>query len=111
MGMKAVVLVVVALAMLLILFEVDWNPQFGWPQSIERPDAEQEVRFRACVDEHDRIIHAETFAAIDNPDVQREVLSTRKEQAARECRESFPQRTVRIEEPFRFNLIDLEFRH
>ena len=100
----------VALLVVLLLFDVDVNPRFALPAETEQVDAEQEARFAACLAEQDRIVHAETFAAIDNPDVQREVLSVRMEQAARECREAYPERRVTIETPFQFNLIDLEFR-
>ncbi len=107
---KVTFLLAAGLIVLLILFEVRVDPQFALPQTIERTDDEQEARYRACVAERDRVIHAETFAKIDNPDVQREVLSTRKDQAAKECRNAFPERTVTADEPFRFNLVDLEFR-
>lgn len=100
-----------SLLILVLLFDVDIEPQFTMPRAVERADAEQEARYRACVDQRDARIHAETFATIDNPDVQREVLSTRKGQAAMACRQEYPQRLVTVEEPFRFNLIDLTFRY
>lgn len=108
---KALLAMVGCVIVVLALFDVDIDPQFALPQQVEQADAEQEAAYLACVDEQDRIIHAETFAAIDNPDVQREVLSTRREQAARACREMFPERSVTVEEPFRFKLVDLEFRY
>ena len=83
---------------------------FAPARTVEETDAVQEDRYRSCVAERDAVIHEETFATIDNPDVQREVLATRKERAARDCREAFPARTVMVEEPLRFNLVDLEFR-
>lgn len=99
-----------ALVILLVLYDVDVNPELQLARSLEIPDAAQEERFLTCVAERDAVIHEETFATIDNPDVQREVLATRKERAARDCRAAFPARTVTIEEPFHFNLVDLEFR-
>lgn len=109
--MKTVVsIAVLALALLLILFEVDVNPQFAMPRSVERTDAGQEARFDACMDEQDRLIHGETFAAVDNPDVQREILARRMREANGTCREQFPERKVTVEEPFRFNLVDLKPR-
>ena len=108
---KLFLLAGVLLLALVLLFDVEVDPQFAMPREVELPDPEQEARYRACVDEQDARIHAETFAAIDNPDVQREVLSTRKAQAARACRQTYPERRVAVEEPFRFNLIDLTFRY
>ena len=51
----------------------------------------QEELFRECVAARDREIHRKTFATIDNPDVQREILATEKERAVRECREKYPE--------------------
>ena len=107
---KALLVVIAALLLVLALFKVDVNPQFSLPRDIERADAKQEARYDDCVEEQDRIVHGETFAAIDNPDVQREVLSRRMEEAKTECRQQFPRRVVTVSEPFRFNLVDLEFR-
>lgn len=50
----------------------------------------QQIRYEECVAERDHEIHKKTFATIDNPDVQREVLATQKEIAKRECRRMFP---------------------
>jgi len=100
----------VSLAVVLVLFDVDVRPQFALARTVEVPDEAQEGRYLSCVAERDAVIHEETFSTIDNPDVQREVLATRKAQAKLDCREAHPARTVTVEEPFRFNLIDFEFR-
>lgn len=92
-------------------FDVDINLEFSMPRNVEMLDFEQESLFKNCVDEKDRLIHAETFGTIDNPDVQREILVTEKERAARECREIYPERRVTTSEPFHFNAIDLTFRY
>jgi hypothetical protein len=47
----------------------------------------QQILYEECVAARDYEIHKKTFATIDNPDVQREVLATQKEIAKRECRE------------------------
>jgi len=99
------------LIMALILFDVDIDPEFSLPHDVVTLDSNQESRFKNCVDEKDRLIHAETFAAIDNPDVQREILITEKERAARVCRDTYPQRRVTVSEPMHFNVIDLTFRY
>lgn len=81
------------------------------PRDAETLDIKQESLFEDCVDERDRLIHAETFGAIDNPDVQREILIAEKERAVSDCRQIFPENRVTISEPFYFNLIDLTFRY
>lgn len=106
----ALLVAVAAMIALLIAFDVQLNPEFALPRTVERPDAAQEAKFAACVAERDGRIHEETFARIDNPDVQREVLAARKADAKRACRAEFPQRTVTVEEPMRINLIDLRPR-
>ena len=59
------------------------------------PASEQEKRFQTCVAERDREIHRRVFSTIDNPDVQREYLSTQKEIAIGECRLQYPQNGAR----------------
>jgi len=108
---KSAVLILAAVALLLIFFDVDFRPELAMPRDVEVSDPEQEGRYRACVDERDRAIHAETFDRIDNPDVQREVLATRKDRAKRECREMFPARTITVRQEFRFNLLDMRYRY
>ena len=81
------------------------------PRDVDVVDAEQELRFENCVGDRDRLIHAETFGNIDNPDVQREILITRKEQAVRECRAGFPESRVTTSESLHFNVIDMTFRY
>jgi len=79
-------------------------------REIQQLDAAQEARFDACVEQKDDLVHAEVFGDVDNPDVQREMLMTRKEQLVRTCRDEFPESRVTVEEPFRFNLLDIKFR-
>ena len=95
----------------MVLFDIDLNPQFAMSGESQQIDKEQEARFDACVDEKDRLVHAETFAGVDNPDVQREMLMSRKEQLVRECRIEFPETRVTVTTPFRFNLLDVKFRY
>jgi hypothetical protein len=98
-------------AVVVVLFDIDLNPQFAMSSETEQMDQEQEASFNACVDEKDRLVHAETFAGVDNPDVQREMLMARKEQLVRECRVEFPETRVTVITPFRFNLLDVKFRY
>lgn len=110
--MKKILLAAVAAGVLLIaLFDVDVDYRFTWPHTEQRPDPEQEARYEACVERYDREIHAETFARIDNPDVQREILYRRMQAAKQRCREEHPPRTTTVDVPFEFNLIDLRWRY
>lgn len=101
----------VLLVIFLALFRVDFRFEFALPGERKIVDPEQERRFRDCVEARDREIHERTFGAIDNPDVQREVLITEKERAIAACRESYPETTVTEPQPFRFNLFDIERRY
>ena len=98
-------------AVILVLFDIGINPQFSMPRETEQADAEQEAQFHECVERKDRAVHAETFGNVDNPDVQREMLMTRKERVVSECRDEFPEIRMSIMEPFRFNVIDIKFRY
>lgn len=105
-GTAAAILVIV-----LVLFDVDVEPEFALPREVAVPDPEREARYEACVEREDEIIHRETFDRIDNPDVQREVLAARKEEARTRCREEHPVRMTTKHEPLRVNLLDLRFRY
>jgi hypothetical protein len=59
-------------------------------QPVETGQPNHDALFEECVATKDRRIHKEVFATVDNPDVQRELLATRKERAIRECREHYP---------------------
>lgn len=110
--MKVLVgLVGLALIVTLLLFDVDLNVEMQWPEQSESVDPEQEARYEACVEEADHRVHSETFAAIDNPDVQREILYRRMQDEKVACRAEWPERTVTAEQPFRFNLVDLTWRY
>ena len=99
-----------ALGATLVFFEVDLNIRFAMPHDAEEVDPEQEARYEVCMEEQDRIVHGETFAAIDNPDVQREVLARRMRDAEELCRSEFPRRTITVQRPFEFNIVDLDPR-
>ena len=108
---KALLAVVAAGVALIALFEVEVDYRFTWPHTEERPDPQQEARYEACVERRDQEIHAEAFARIDNPDVQREIIYRRMQEAKQRCRESHPLRMTTVEAPFEFNLIDLHWRY
>lgn len=107
---KTLLIALAGLALVLVLFDVDVDFRFALPRDVEQLDAEQEARYTACMQEQDRIVHSQTFAEIDNPDVQREVLARRMREASLRCREEFPERRETVRSPFEFNLIDLKAR-
>ena len=112
MNWKTIVWIsVVALAALLVLFEIRVDLQFSLPGERQQEDPEQEARFAACYAERDREIHDVAFGTIDNPDVQKLYIRNNRDQAAAECRQRFPEQLVTVEEPFRFNVFDLRFRY
>lgn len=99
-----------ALVLLLLMFDVDVDFRFSLPRTERALDAEQEALYDDCVVQADREVHAETFAEVDNPDVQREWLYRRMEAAKAECRSTYPQRHVDVEHPLEFNVVNLRRR-
>ena len=94
-----------------LLFAVRLYFNMVLPSTIKIADEAQELLYLDCIKNEDRIIHQETFSLIDNPDVQREVLITKKEHAARNCRAKFPLFYKSKDQAFQFNLIDFEYRY
>lgn len=101
---------VAALLALVALFDVSFDFEFSLPGERRQPDPAQEGRYAACYAALDREIHARAFGTIDNPDVQKLYISNNRDIARAECREQFPEQTIVVEEPLRFNLIELRFR-
>ena len=99
-----------ALVALLVLFEIRFRLEFSMPGESSQLDAAQEARYAACYAERDNEIHDVAFGTIDNPDVQKLFILNNRKRAATECRQRFPEQSTVIEEPFRFNLVDLNFR-
>ncbi len=107
---KLICSVAVLMALVIALFDVTLNFDFGLPQETELPDAEQEARYQACYEARDAEIHRTAFGTIDNPDVQKEFITGSRARAAIECRAAHPQRTVTATTPFHFNVLDFEPR-
>ncbi|MEM9209286.1 MAG: hypothetical protein AAGA61_08560, partial [Pseudomonadota bacterium] len=99
-----------ALLLMLLLFDVELDLGLVMPGTERRIDEEQEIRYAACVEAADRDVHAETFAEVDNPDVQREWLYQRMQAAKSTCRSTHPQRYVDVERSFEFNVVNLRRR-
>ena len=99
-----------AVVLLLVLFEVRINFEVSLPGTSEQPDPDQEARYATCYADRDDEIHEVAFTTIDNPDVQKLYILNNREQAVTECRLLFPERGIEVDVPFRFNLLDLQFR-
>lgn len=103
-------LVVIAGIVLLVLYDVTFVLNFGDTRAVETPDPAVEVEYERCYQQKDAALHAEAFGTIDNPDVQREVISAGRQRIASECRAEYPKRLTTIDLPSEFNLIDLDPR-
>ncbi len=107
---KAVWIGIVAFVGLFVLFDVRINFEFSLAGESSQLDAQQESRYTACFATRDMEIHDVAFGTIDNPDVQKLYILNNRKRAATECRQRFPEQWITVEEPFRFNLVDLNFR-
>ena len=102
--------VVLAAIVLLALYDITFVLDFGGVRTVEAPDQAVEIQFENCFHEKDEALHADAFGTIDNPDVQREVISAGRQRIRRECRALFPQRLIEVEQQSERNLIDLAAR-
>jgi hypothetical protein len=96
--------------LLLALFEINFRFEMGLPRNVEVPDPMIEARYEKCYADRDHALHEAAFGSIDNPDVQKEFINSKRAEAVRECRARHPQALITVEEPLRFNLVDLEPR-
>jgi len=108
---KAAWVSVTTLVLVLVLFEIRVDVEFSVPGTSEQPDPGQEARYAACYADRDAKIHDIAFSTIDNPDVQKLYILNNRELAARECRLLFPEQRIEVDQPFRFNLLELRFRY
>ena len=93
--------------MVAALYDVDLVFDIALPGERREPDPAVEDAYARCYRERDDEIHATAFGTIDNPDVQKEFISSNRARAARECRELHPEVLIIVREPARFNLVDL----
>lgn len=100
----------VAVLLIPVLFELQWNPQFALPRKVPRVDEVQEARYRECVNEQVDEATREALSAADNPDVQSLMIRMRQKEVLAECRLRHPARMVDFDEPLRINLLDLRWR-
>jgi hypothetical protein len=107
-NVRRIIVFAIAAALLMVtLFEVRFVFDVSSASKREVPDPATEEAFTACYEERDEEIHETAFGTIDNPDVQREFITAERAAARRACRERFPAATTVIEEPARFNIVDL----
>jgi len=104
------VITILAVIAMPVLFDITVDPVFRLPRDVQQPDPGQEARFESCMQARDREIHHRAFDTIDNPDVQKEYISSRRERAAEDCRAEFPRQMITVHEPLQFNLVDVEPR-
>ena len=96
--------------MVLALYDVDPVFDVALPGEARVPDPVVEEAYARCYQARDDEIHATAFGTIDNPDVQKEFISANRARAARECRELHPEVLVIVQQPARFDLVDLKPR-
>jgi hypothetical protein len=104
-------LIIAALIIALLLFDVSVDAQFSLPGEEKQPDLEREAQFAACYEKQDAEIHRTAFGTIDNPDVQKEFINTNRERANANCRRSFPATETIVTTPLRMKLLDFEPRY
>jgi hypothetical protein len=92
------------------LYDVDPVFDVALPGETLIPDPVVEEAYAQCYRERDEEIHATAFGTIDNPDVQKEFISSHRARAASECRERHPEVLVTVREPARFDLVDVRPR-
>jgi len=107
---KSVWFAVLLIVAIFIFFDVSFPLELASSYEAQVPDSSVEAEYERCYLERDREMHQVAFGTIDNPDVQREFISTNRERIARECRELIPERLVTVREPARFNVVDLKPR-
>jgi hypothetical protein len=107
---RSIFFLVGASALLFALFDVRFVFDISAGSEREITDPAVEAGYARCYEQKDEDIHETAFGTIDNPDVQREFITSRRAIARRECRARYPESTIIVEEPARFNLVDLEPR-
>lgn len=107
---SAVWILVAALIVIPAFFDVQFRFEFALPATVTISDPGVEALFADCFNQKDNEIHDRAFGTIDNPDVQKEFISSNRAIARRECRALHPLREVTTETPLRFNIVDLQPR-
>ena len=91
-------------------YEVSLPLEWAGVESVQMPDPDTEAEYRRCYEEKDAAMHQAVFGAIDNPDVQKEMISTNRDRISIECRQRHPENTITVERDVESNLIELKPR-
>lgn len=108
---KALGVFAVITVLVLALYDVQIKFAFSLPGEIEQLDLAQETLYMQCFESRDKRIHDIAFSTIDNPDVQKEFINTSRADAAKECRDKYPQQRITVRQEFHMNIIDLRARY
>lgn len=103
--------IIAAVALILLMFEVTFDPVLVWPAEREAPQPEQESAYLSCVDDIRRKVLEEAYAETDNPAVHSTMIRIAESEAPVECRRQYPVKLVTVNEPFAFNLVDFRYRY
>jgi hypothetical protein len=109
-GKKIISLLASAGLLMIVFYEISLPLEFASVETIQMPDPDTEAAFARCYAEKDREMHEAVFGAIDNPDVQKEMISTNRDLIAGECRQRFPDQLITVERDIPSNLIELKPR-
>jgi len=93
-----------------VLFDVDFVFDLAGPSERQIADPETEAGYEACFAARDHEIHETAFGTIDNPEVQKEFITSNRVRVAEECRARYPEKIITVEEPAHFNLAELKPR-
>ena len=124
---------VIAILAVLAFFEVEFPLEFAGPGEASQEDGRIridlfegrrqptegeakvadpaiEAAYDECFAAKDEEIHTRAFGTIDNPDVQKEFITSNRARAAAECRALHPEKMITIETPARFRVVTLRPR-
>lgn len=105
---RNIILFLVGAGMLMFaLFDVRFVFDISMGSEREVPDPGVEAENVRCYEQKDEEIHTTAFGTIDNPDVQREFITSERAIARRACRAQHPEMVIVVEDPARFRLIEL----
>ena len=104
---KIILFLVAAGILMFALFDMRFVFDISMGSEREVPDPGVEAAYARCYEQKDEEIHETAFGTIDNPDVQREFITSERAIARRACRAQHPETLIVVEDPARFRLIEL----
>ena len=108
---RIIIASVVAVAAVLGLYNVEIVFDQFVSNGSEITDPAVERAFQECYAKKDDEIHTVAFGTIDNPDVQKEFITSNRVRARAECRERYPVVMIRWEASTTTNFVDLTPRY